>query len=81
MAVQEVGAVTNQAKQAYLRESRRFREAADADAEGRTAAEAAAAEARAERSVSLAAILGSVAVSCLRYLHGWWVMHTWPHGA
>jgi hypothetical protein len=47
-----VGAVTNQAKQAYLRESRRFREAAAADAEGRAAAEAAAAEARTERFVS-----------------------------
>ena len=44
-----MGAVTNQAKQAYLRESRRFREAAAADAEGRTMAEAAAEEAQAER--------------------------------
>ena len=49
LAAQEVGAVTNQAKQAYLRESRRFREAASADAEARTKAEAAAEEARAER--------------------------------
>jgi len=44
-----VDAVTNEAKQAYLREARRFKDAAAEDGARVAAAEAAAADARAAR--------------------------------